>query len=406
MTRRYSWPEGHWGWPVQLTHKHGVKSGRMIYTGGQVDLDPDGTVRNPDDVTAQCNGAMTYLDIVLKDLGAGFDDLIRLVVYFIGDAEVEARLMDQIAGIIGPDARPVINMIALPQLCYERMAIEIEGVAMRGANDTPLPKTCLHLPDLPQLPQAFSHVVVCDGVVVTGDVSALTPQGDVDAPDDVQAQTRIMMDRLGAALSAAGAGYETVLKLNVYYTGNGTAEGWEGPARIRASYFDTPGPTPTGMPVPEFPTPGLMTKIFVTAVQGPDVDISHTWPEGHWGWTTPLPYSHGTRCGDLIHVGGQVSLDPAANVLNPGDMVAQTRRAMDNVAKVLAEFGATLDDVVKVTTYYQGSASAEALHENLLIRSRSYTAPGPATTGVPMPALVYEDMVIEIEVTAICDRPA
>jgi enamine deaminase RidA (YjgF/YER057c/UK114 family) len=76
---------------------------------------------------------------------------------------------------------------------------------------------------------------------------------------------------------------------------------------------------------------------------------------------------------------------------------------MDNVARVLAEFGATLDDVVKVTTFYQGNASAEALHENLLIRSGSYTAPGPATTGIPVPALVYEDMVIEIEVIAMLE---
>lgn len=84
-------------------------------------------------------------------------------------------------------------------------------------------------------------------------------------------------------------------------------------------------------------------------------------------------------------------------------MVAQTKRAMANVKGVLAEFGATLDDVVKVTTFYQGEASAEALHENLLIRSKSYTVPGPATTGIPMPALVYEQMVIEIEVIAMLD---
>ena len=93
-----------------------------------------------------------------------------------------------------------------------------------------------------------------------------------------------------------------------------------------------------------------------------------------------------------------------AKVLEPGDMVAQTRIAMENVARVLDEFGATLDDVVKVTTFYQGSASAEALHENLLIRSNSYIAPGPATTGIPVPNLIYEDMVIEIEVIAMLEN--
>ena len=104
-----------------------------------------------------------------------------------------------------------------------------------------------------------------------------------------------------------------------------------------------------------------------------------------------------------IYIGGQVSLDINASVIHPDDMVAQTNVAMDNLKRVLAEFDATLDDVVKVTTFYQGSASAEALHQNLLIRSRSYTPPGPVTTGNPVPALVYEKMVIEIEAIALLD---
>ena len=406
MTRRYSWPEGHWAWPVALTHKHGVRAGNMVFTGGQVDLDDRGTVRNPGDATAQCEGAMAYLRRVLEDLDTDFDDLVRLVVYFIGDTATETALIEQIAGLIGPVARPVINMIALPELCYPRMMIEIEGVAMRGPGGERLLRDCLRVPELPPLPEAFSHVVACDGVIMTGDISAQGPDGAVALPGDVQAQTAIMMNQLGRALAAAGAGYGDVLKLNVFYAGNGTAEDWEGPARIRAGYFNAPGPAPTGMPVPGFPTEGMMTKIYVTASGRAGGGIARAWPAGHWGWTTALPYVHGTRSGDLIHVGGQVSLDQEANVIDPGDMVAQTRRAMDNVATVLAELGAGLDDVVKVTTYYQGNASAEALHENLLIRSGCYTEPGPATTGVPMQALVYEDMVIEIEVTAIADRTA
>ena len=61
MQRLYSWPEGHWAWPVQLTHKHGVRAGQMIFTGGQVDLDVAGTVRSPGDIRAQCEAAMAYL---------------------------------------------------------------------------------------------------------------------------------------------------------------------------------------------------------------------------------------------------------------------------------------------------------------------------------------------------------
>ena len=400
MKRRYSWPEGHWNWPVSLTHQHGVRAGQMVFTGGQVDLDADGIVRNPGDVFLQCDAALHYLSDVLADLGTGVEDLVRLVVYFIGDAETEACLLDQLAGFLAGRVQPVVNLIALPELCYPDMMIEIEGVAMRGEDDRALPRQCLHLPDMPVLPGAFSHLVVCGDMIFTGDISAVAYDGHVAAPGDVVRQTEIMMDQLSRALSSVDADMGDVVKLNVFYVGAGTAADWERPARIRAGYFPDPGPAPTGMPVPGFPNPEVMTRIYVTAMKG---EKTHAWPAGHWDWTTPLPYKHGNKCGQVIHVGGQVSLDSDARVIDPADMVAQTRRAMANVENVLAVLGAGLDDVVKVTTYYQGNASAEALHENLLIRSNSYTAPGPATTGIPMPALVYPDMVIEIEVTAILD---
>lgn len=404
MKRRYSWPDGHWNWPVKLSHKHGVRAGEMIFTGGQVDMDSDGRVRNAGNAARQCEAAMDYLAAILQDLGADLDDLVKLVVYFVGDATVEDDLLEQIAGRLGPDTRPVISTIPMPELCYPGLAVEIEGVAMRGEDGRRLPRRPFYLQDMPSLPQGFSHVIHCGDMIFTGDISALTPVGQPANPGDITAQTRVMMERLSRALSVAGADMRDTLKLNVFYVSDGTAEDWAASARIRAGYFQDPGPAATGIPVTRFAQGGLMTKIAATAMRGPDgedLEKSYAWPEGHWDWTTPLPYKHGNRCGRMIHLGGQVSLDSAAEVIDPDDMPAQTRRAMDNIARVLAEFGATLDDVVKVTAFYQGSASAEALHENLRIRSRSFKEPGPATTGIPVPSLVYPQMVIEIEVVAI-----
>lgn len=406
MKCRYSWPDGHWNWPVELSHKHGVRAGEMIFTGGQVDMDGEGRVRNPGDAERQCEAAMGYLAAVLQDLGADLEDLVKLVVYFVGDAAAEARLLQLIADQLDPDTRPVVNTIPLPELCYPGLAVEIEGVAMRGEDASRLPRRQFHLKDMPTLPQSFSHVIHCGDMIFTGDVSALSPQGEVTNPGDIAAQTRLMMDRLDSLLSVAGANMQDVLKLNVFYVGDGTAEDWAESARIRAGCFQDPGPAATGIPVTRFAQEGLLTKIAATAMRGAGGEAlqkSYAWPEGHWDWTTPLPYKHGNRCGRMIHLGGQVSLDSSAAVIDPDDMPAQTRRAMENIAKVLAEFGATLDDVVKVTTFYQGSASAEALHENLLIRSRSFNAPGPATTGIPVPVLVYQQMVIEIEVIAMLE---
>ena len=218
-------------------------------------------------------------------------------------------------------------------------------------------------------------------MVFTSDMSALSPDGVAEHADDIASQSKLMMTRLADALELVGADMKDVLKFNIFYAGDGTAEDWEKSARIRAKFFHEPGPAATGIPVLSFPQDGLMTKISVTAMRdtsGDRIEKQYSWPEGHWDWTTHLPYKHGNKCGRIIHLGGQVSLDSSANVIDPDDMVAQTRRAMDYIARILEDLGATLDDVVKVTTFYEGKASAEALHENLLIRSNSYT---PTRTG-------------------------
>ncbi len=379
----------------------------MIFTGGQVDLDPQGSVRNPGNLKSQCTGVLEYLDVLLKELGADFEDVVKFIAYFVGDETDEQELLQQIAERVGSKACPAISTICLGELCYPGMMLEIEAIAMRSEDGSRLERQCFHLAGMPKLPTEFSHVVRCGEMIFTGDVSAMNDKGEVIAASDIVKQSSIMMDQLTNILAAVGADMGDVLKLNVFYCGKGNAEEWEKPAAIRAKYFPDPGPAATGIPVPSFPQSGLMTKISVIAMRGTDGDRlekQYAWPEGHWDWTTPLPYKHGNKCGKIIHLGGQVSLDSKANVMDPNNMVAQTRTAMDNIAKVLAEFGATLDDVVKVTTFYQGSASADELHQNLLIRSGSYTEPGPATTGIPVPGLVYESMVIEIEVTAMIDN--
>jgi enamine deaminase RidA (YjgF/YER057c/UK114 family) len=88
-------------------------------------------------------------------------------------------------------------------------------------------------------------------------------------------------------------------------------------------------------------------------------------------------------------------------------MQAQTRTSMDNIEKVLDELGASMDDVVKVTTFYKGDGGGADLHENLSIRSSYFSDPGPATTGISLPFLAYSEagMMIEIEVIGMLPVP-
>jgi 2-iminobutanoate/2-iminopropanoate deaminase len=64
------------------------------------------------------------------------------------------------------------------------------------------------------------------------------------------------------------------------------------------------------------------------------------------------PYSQGIRAGNLLFLSGQIALDPGTGTLIPEfDVASQTRRALRNIQGVLAEAGASLDNVVKTTVY-------------------------------------------------------
>ena len=63
------------------------------------------------------------------------------------------------------------------------------------------------------------------------------------------------------------------------------------------------------------------------------------------------PYSQAIRVGNRLYAAGQIGLDPATGQIVPGGVVAETRRALENLRAVLAAGGFELTDVVQVTVY-------------------------------------------------------
>ena len=61
--------------------------------------------------------------------------------------------------------------------------------------------------------------------------------------------------------------------------------------------------------------------------------------------------SHGVEvsAGKMVFVSGQVSRDAQGEIVGKGDIRAQTRQVLENMKSVLAQGGATMDDVVKVS---------------------------------------------------------
>jgi enamine deaminase RidA (YjgF/YER057c/UK114 family) len=74
---------------------------------------------------------------------------------------------------------------------------------------------------------------------------------------------------------------------------------------------------------------------------------------------------------------------------------------MGKIRTLLAGFGLSLDEVVKVNAFFKSGGTADELNDNLRVRSACFTEPGPATTGISLPALADQGLMIDVEVTAM-----
>lgn len=97
--------------------------------------------------------------------------------------------------------------------------------------------------------------------------------------------------------------------------------------------------------------------------------------------SAPAPagaYSPAVRAGDHVYVSGQVPRDPRTGTVAP-DFASQVRQVLENLRAVLAEAGATLDDVVSVTVYLASPDDWGAFNE---LYQHAFTAPYPTRTVV------------------------
>jgi 2-iminobutanoate/2-iminopropanoate deaminase len=69
---------------------------------------------------------------------------------------------------------------------------------------------------------------------------------------------------------------------------------------------------------------------------------------GPYSQAMVVPIGEGRR---MVFCSGQIALDPATGELVEGDVVAQTRRALDNLGAVLAAVGASYAHVVRTTIF-------------------------------------------------------
>jgi enamine deaminase RidA (YjgF/YER057c/UK114 family) len=103
--------------------------------------------------------------------------------------------------------------------------------------------------------------------------------------------------------------------------------------------------------------------------------------------------------GNIVFLRGQVGQDlDTAESVGVGDVAAQADRAMANIAQLLGEAGARLEDICRITVYLTDAHNREAAYR---VIGRHLRGVFPVSTGVVVSALARPEWLVEVEATAV-----
>jgi 2-iminobutanoate/2-iminopropanoate deaminase len=111
-------------------------------------------------------------------------------------------------------------------------------------------------------------------------------------------------------------------------------------------------------------------------------------------------YSQAVCSGSFLFCSGQIPLDPKSGQIVPGDITAQTRQVLDNIAAILRAEALTFDNVVKTTIFLTDLNDLQLVNE---VYGAYFKQDPPARSTVQVSALP-KDANVEIEVVAAADE--
>jgi 2-iminobutanoate/2-iminopropanoate deaminase len=110
-------------------YSQAIVAGDLVFTAGQIPLDPQTQALVPGDVRAQAEQVMKNLDAVLAAAGVGFSAVVKSTIFLVDLADF-ATVNEVYGGRFParPPARSTVQVAALPK----GARVEIELVARKG----------------------------------------------------------------------------------------------------------------------------------------------------------------------------------------------------------------------------------------------------------------------------------
>ena len=114
-------------------------------------------------------------------------------------------------------------------------------------------------------------------------------------------------------------------------------------------------------------------------------------------WEEIVGYSRAIQVGNLIEVAGTTAMD-GDTLVGKDDLYAQTVFIIRKIENALVELGSSLNDVVRTRMFVTKIADWEMAGK---AHGEFFKNIRPVTTMVEVSRLINDDLLIEIEVTAV-----
>lgn len=113
------------------------------------------------------------------------------------------------------------------------------------------------------------------------------------------------------------------------------------------------------------------------------------------------PYSHLTKAGPFITISGTPGIDPATSEMAGDDAYRQSRQIVKNFRVMLAEVGASLDQVMHVHVFLKRVEDFQAMNQAY---AEEFGAHRPARTVICVADLPKQGALITMNLTAFASQ--
>jgi enamine deaminase RidA (YjgF/YER057c/UK114 family) len=385
-----------------------VRCGSRVFLSGRNALQHDGSVAGLGDAAAQAHAALDSIEAALQAAGGSLRDITKLTTSLVDRAH--RKPVYEAIGHRLSNVFPVSTGLLVAGLPLPEMMVQIDAEAVVGS---PVQRLRTF-----EMKDWFGQDIAWQGAMVAAGESELFVRGQTGAaldgsfmagigrrPEDAAAQADLALSNLATLLHEAGSGMDEVCKITVYISDR-AYRGAVYP--VIGRHFRGIHPVSTGLIVTGFARSEILFEIdaYVLRKEGEAHQRlrryhSNAVRYGFAQQALDCDFCMAVRAGEQVILRGQTGTDLNEVMHGAGDPVAQAEQAMDNVAVLLSEAGATLTDVVKATVFVTDRAFLADVAEVVLRRLNGVT---PCFSALVVKGLASPELLMEVDITAVTSR--